>query len=504
MTRACHSAAWRIPGSAALCMALLAGCAQLQDDPGARATATTAEQVHGPQGLALPAGAWPTDTWWTRYGDPALDALITQALDDAPGMRAVAARTRQASDGVARVRALTGLKTLGVAELNRQWSKTTGDVDGISLDTTIPGIPALSTPVTSTSGAAGIIGLYRFDLWGAEKAAVDAALGAKQAQQAEAAAARLALSGAIAQAWFQRQTTRRKIALLEQIRTIQDDAVAGAAARKARGLVTDTALVPSRQQVLASEQLLVAARAGLQAANATLRALAGLPADAPLAAPVASGLPHVTATLPADLPYQLLSRRPDLVALQAGIRTGYDQVAIAKAAFYPQFNLMAFLGVGTLHLRDLHLTRRQFNLIPGVTLPIFNLGALRAGLRSARNTSDALVEQYNQAVLNAVRDVTIAASALQAAGAQQRIEHEKVAQLRIPAADAAARHARGLASKVQADSARLPALQEELLLVDAQGSTIAADITLTAALGGGYQRAAPPTPEDAELATKPQ
>lgn len=464
----------------------LSACAQLQQDPGSTATATTTDQIHAPADLRLPAGQWPDEGWWMRYDDARLNALINHALQDAPGMKAVAARTRQAADGVARVQAATGLKTLGVAEFNRQWSKTTGDVAGISLDTTIPGLSALSTPVSSTGAVAGVIGMYHLDLWGAEKAAVDAALGVHEAQRAEAATARLALSGAITQTWFRRRAVAHKLMLLEEIHAIQQESVAANLARKARGLTTDTGLVPSRQQVLATEQLLTAARAELAASGATLRALAGLPADAPL--PAAAGdLPRVAASLPADLPFQLLSRRPDLVALQAGIRGSYDRVAIAKAAFYPQFDLKAFIGIGHIDLQGLHLTRRQVNLIPGLTLPIFNLGALRGALRSARNASDALVEQYNQAVLNAVRDVALAATALQAAGRQQDLEQDKLTQARIPADDARARHARGLVSRVQARMSRLPVLQEELLMTDARSAALNAEITLIAALGGGYE-----------------
>lgn len=469
-----------------LSIGALAACAHLQDDDIQAARLTTPEQVQTRLDTGLPQGAWPGPTWWQRYGDADLDQLIETALRDAPSMRAVAARTEQAGEGVERVRALTGLKTLGVAQINRQWSRTTGDVDGISLNTQIPGIPALSTPVSSTSAVAGLAGIYNFDLWGGKKAAIDAAIGAQHAQQAEAVAARLALANAIAQSWFRLRTQTRKIELLQEILEIQREGIDASAARKQRGLVTDVANVPSRQQKLLTEQLLVTLRAEVAAETAALRALAGLPSDAELPTPQA-GLPATSPSLPAELPYALLARRPDLVAQRWAVQASYDQVEVAKAAFYPQFDLLGFIGMGHIDLKGLHLTRQQFNLIPGVTLPIFNLDALRSGLRSARTASNVLVEQYNQAVLNAVRDVVAAASVLQASEQQLMLEEDKIRQADIPANDARARAERGLVSRVQARLASLPVLQEKLLQTDAQGAALAADIALVTALGGGYE-----------------
>ena len=70
----------------------------------------------------------------------------------------------------------------------------------------------------------------------------------------------------------------------------------------------------------------------------------------------------------------------------------------AKAAFYPSFDIKAFFGFDALHLGDLlDKSSHQFNLIPGVTLPLFDGGRLNANLRTARTASNTLVEQYNQA-----------------------------------------------------------------------------------------------------------
>lgn len=488
MTRRPANARWILRAVTGAGVALLAGCASLQGDRPA-ATPTQPAEVRVPANLAHGTADWPASDWWQRFDDPQLDGLIERGLRDAPSMRAVAARSREAAEGVDKVRALTGLTSVGIAALNRQWSKATGDVLDVPLDINLPFLGNLSAPVTSTTSVAGVVGMYRLDLWGGERAAVDAALGARAAQRAEAAAARLALSAAIAQTYFGLQTANARVALLERMLAIQRESVAAGRARKVRGLVTDTAIAVPRTQAILTEQLLAAAQAQATATSAALHALVGARADEGFrVAPAAAGTAAVA--LPKDLPFDLLARRPDLVALRVAVEASYNQIAIAKAAFYPQFNLLGFIGAGHIDLRDLELTRRQFNLVPGVTLPIFNLGLLRANLRSAREGSNALVEQYNQAVLNAVRDVTTAASGLAAADRQEQLQVAKIAQARIGKDDADARARRGLVSRVHAAAAGLPALQEELLLADARGAARIAAVTLIAALGGGYDNAA--------------
>lgn len=68
--------------SAALALALLAGCASDGGlKPQARIrSANTLVADHGVSGAAVSPAAWPASDWYARYGDAQLDALVKEAM----------------------------------------------------------------------------------------------------------------------------------------------------------------------------------------------------------------------------------------------------------------------------------------------------------------------------------------------------------------------------------------------------------------------------------------
>src|SRR5690606_23212045 len=122
-------------------------------------------------------------------------------------------------------------------------------------------------------------------------------------------------------------------------------------------------------------------------------------------------LPKVESQLPTQLGYNLLARRPDLQAAHWYIESSLGSVDAAKAAFYPDINLMAFLQQDALHLSDLFRhSAQQMGVTAGLTLPIFDSGRLNASLDIAKAQSNLSVANYNKAVVDAVNDVARAAS----------------------------------------------------------------------------------------------
>jgi multidrug efflux system outer membrane protein len=198
-------------------------------------------------------------------------------------------------------------------------------------------------------------------------------------------------------------------------------------------------------------------------------------------------LPEHAYGVPQNLGYELLARRPDLQALRWLVQSSYSNIDAAKAAFYPSFDIKAFFGADALHMGDLwdHASR-QINLIPGMTLPIFDGGRLNAELANASSLSNGLVQQYNQAVLDAVRDVAVAGSKLQELEAQERLQDARIGNMRFNRDSAQAHYQRGLLDRVTALEANLPLLAEQSGLLLLQGRRLESEVALIKALGGGY------------------
>jgi outer membrane protein, multidrug efflux system len=443
------------------------------------------EQIRLADDIHLAREGWPSARWWTAYNDPQLDALIAQALADAPTMALARSRVDQARAQVELVRSGTKLQAAAVAAVDRERISSNGFL----------GAYASTNPLLGTSGPwytegiAGIGASYQFDLWGKQRDQINASIGVQNARLAEQAAVELEVSTDVAQLYYGIQTALQTVDLLEQAHEIVTATLEAHVARAARGLEPDTLTQQARAQHLAIERQVTEAQSSIRQLREALRALVGTHAES-MPNMAEAPLPVSQASLPTTLSYELLARRPDLQAMRWYVQASSAQIDAAKAAFYPSFDMKAFFGLDALHMSDLlHHESLQVNLLPGVSLPIFDGGRLNANLKSATAASSTVIAQYNQAVLNAVRDVAVAGTGLEGLDEEERLQTQRLNAVNFLKDSAEAHYQRGLENKTTALEARLPVITEQIALLDIRGRQISQEISLVKALGGGYDAA---------------
>ncbi|MFM0549233.1 MdtP family multidrug efflux transporter outer membrane subunit [Paraburkholderia strydomiana] len=465
---------------------VLPGCALIHHN-GTPYAEIAPEQINLADDIHLARDGWPSARWWTRYHDVQLDALIEQALSDAPTMVIARTRVAQARSDVELVRTGSSLQMVALASLDREHVSANGFLGPFAMN-----VPALGlTGPWYTEGIVGVGASLDVDIWGKQRAQIAASVGVSNARLAETSAVELEISTDVAQLYYGIQTTYQLIDLLNELHEVAVFTVQAHEARAARGLEARTRLEEARAQQLGIERQIVSAQAQIRQLRESLRALIGAgPEGLPVINPVA--LPRSQAALPATLSYELLARRPDLQAMRWYVEASFHRIDAARAAFYPSFDIKAFFGFNALHLADLFThASQQINLIPGLTLPIFDGGRLNANLSGAREGSNLLIEQYNQAVLNAVRDVAQTGSRLQALDAEAQLQKQRIEFVAFARDSVEAHYQRGLASRVAALEARQPVIAEQVALLTLNGQMLGEEIALTKALGGGY-RADPP------------
>jgi multidrug efflux system outer membrane protein len=129
-----------------------------------------------------------------------------------------------------------------------------------------------------------------------------------------------------------------------------------------------------------------------------------LPADLPPAVPFNSQT--FLADIPAGLPSDLLTRRPDIMQAEANLRAAYANIGAARAAFFPSINLTASLGTASAALAGLFgAGSLAWGFIPAITMPIFDGGRLRGNLDLAELQKESSVAQYEKAIQSAFREV---------------------------------------------------------------------------------------------------
>lgn len=468
----------------ALCLglALLSGCALIRED-GSLSVQQDPVDIRLAEDLQLARAAWPESDWWKRFDDWQLDQLVEQALAHSPSIAIARTHIEQARAQAATVESLTGVQVDLVALVNRQHVSANGFLGPFSENE-----PALGlTGPWYTEGMVGLGAAYQFDIWGRQRAQLDAALGVRNAREAEAAWVEQEVAGSVAQLYFQIQAVQQLQVDLRQMAAIIDEVVAAHQARIERGLEAE----PLKQVALGNQALILRQVAALDSSvrqlREAMRALVGAGAEVQLPL-TPRPLPPAGYGVPQSLGYELLARRADLQALRWLVQSSYSNIEAAKAAFYPNFDIKAFFGADALHMGDLwDHGSRQINLIPGLSLPLFDGGRLNAELANARSLSNDLVEQYNQAVLRAVRDVAMAGTRLQGLETQSRVQQGKVSNMEFNRDSAQAHYQRGLLDRVSTLEAQLPVLAEQSSLTLLQGQRLESEITLIRALGGGYR-----------------
>jgi outer membrane protein, multidrug efflux system len=129
-----------------------------------------------------------------------------------------------------------------------------------------------------------------------------------------------------------------------------------------------------------------------------------LPADLPPGA----GLDEqkLLESLPANLPSDLLVRRPDILAAEHNLIAANASIGAARAAFFPSITLTGSYGTASTQLSGLFdHGSTAWTFSPQISLPIFAGGANVASLNLAKVEKNINIVQYEQAIQTAFREV---------------------------------------------------------------------------------------------------
>jgi multidrug efflux system outer membrane protein len=460
-------------GAAALALALTA-CVTIPPDRHAIA------QRPIPAALAeapLAPGAWPSANWWSAYGDARLDALVAQALRSNPSLDVARARIDAANAAAGLQRAQSGARLGLDAGLNRQRYSGNG---------------LFPEPIGGNfynDASVQLKGGYDFDWWGKQRALTAAALGEANARLAEQAQARQVLAAAVAHSYFELQFIRARQANAQA----QLDAARALLLEKTKRIAHGLARADERQaaelDVARLDQLDAHLSAAAARERAALRALAG-PGALPEPAPLAQAAP--VHALPERLGMELLARRADRQAARYRVEAALGRIDAARAAFYPDFNLVGAVGLDAVSLgRLLHPGSLTMLVGSALQLPLFDNGRLGASLAGVRAQRDEAIADYNQAIVNAVREVGQQGAALR--GLDQELARQASARGAADAllASARLRAEHGLGDRAAALQAELGALAQGDTALQLRLAQRQAEISLNQALGGGFDAAAP-------------
>ncbi|MFZ2407371.1 MAG: efflux transporter outer membrane subunit [Methylobacter sp.] len=400
--------------------------------------------------------------WLSAFADPALSAVVQDALNNNYDLKASVARVDSAREQ-ARIDGAARWPQLSFAPGYRRDALTAVETGAFE---------ALFTMS------------WEIDVWGRIKAARQAS-----AQEAEAAAAdyygaRLSLAARTAQSYFELIEANLQVEVAEQ--SIKDRRVIAELVRGrfARGLTRGLDLRLVLTDLANAEAQLAAARNRVQIVTRRLEVLLGrYPGNS---VKNHSTLPAPPAGLAAGLPAELLARRPDLIAAMSRLQASDSRVESAKKTLLPRIALTAAGGTGSPALTELVDPRAvAWNLAMGLVQPIFTGGRLKAGIRLNEARTEEAFNQYQSTALNAFLEVEQALAAEQWLREQELALKEAVEQTQASRKLAVYSYRQGLIEILTLLDSYRSTLNAQSAHLSVQRQLLSNRIDFYLALGGG-------------------
>jgi multidrug efflux system outer membrane protein len=461
-------------------LALFAGCTIGPDYLRPEATTILAAYAGATNGwkVAQPQGQLPKGNWWEVFGDPELSALEVQAAAANQQLKAAVARFAEA-------RATMDVTRSGLFP-------NVGAGFSATRQQTSP-----NAPLMTTGQAVGLRSTYNdftlpldlsyeVDLWGRVRRSVESARAQARASADDLEAIKLSIQAEVAADYFTLRALDSERAVLRSSVKVFSTSFDLTTDRRAGGVATDLD-VAEAETVLKTTQSQIPAvalqRAQFEHALALLvgkpAATFQIPEHALSAAPplIASGLPS-----------ELLERRPDISAAERRMASANADIGVSKAAFFPTIELNGLAGLESVNAGALfNWSSRMWAIGPTLTLPLFEGGRLRAGLRLANATYEEMVANYRESVLTAFSEVedSLAAQSLLANQYDEQSDALLAARKQLEIANN--RYRDGLTTYLDVATAESTELNLEFSTMQLRGQQLVAAVTLVKSLGGGWQ-----------------
>lgn len=454
------------PAPLILLAGLLAGCAL---GPDYRRPATPTAEAYPEAGKG---GAAIRAEWWRSFGDPELDALVARALAANTDLRAAVARVAEAGAVLGEVEGASLPQVDGAATSQQIKISEGGFNPNLALNGRV-----------RTNQRAALATAFELDFWGRLRRAEEGA----RAQLLQAEEARrvvgLAVGAAVVRAYAGLRAAEVRAAAAAEIVAARE-AEAALVARRAGVGAAGPAEVAAAEVARAEA---VARRAWARRIRAQaehlLGALTGQPAL--VIAPRSGDALRVPAPVAAGLPSDLLRRRPDVLAAEQALVAANARIGFVKAARFPTFSLTGTLGTESPDLESLFGPRNSTSALGlGTQVPLFDAGRGAARVDAATAARDQAAAAYEQAVLNAFREVRDALvdvrETASAARAAERRAHAAREAFRV----AEARQQAGQAGPAELLVARREQAESLAAVAEVRLERITAQVDLIRALGG--------------------
>lgn len=420
------------------------------------------------------------DAWWEAFQDPVLNELEIKLTATNQDLRVAYAHYQEAF-AIAQVARSNFFPTLqALFNADRQQNSST-----------------VANPPTMVDYNQFLVGgflSYELDAWGAIRNTVIASERLAKASAADVASIHLSLHAELASDYFALRGCDEQQRILDTTVAAYQKALY-LTQKRYKGGASPIADVDEATTQLENAKTMAAEvhlrRAQLEHAIAVL--VGEIPSNFSL---LPAKLPNRFLAIAPNLPSTLLERRPDVVAAELRVQAANANIGVARAAYFPQFNLTGTAGYQSQSLSNfiskpsLFWSLGPLSLLsltqPIAEVTVFDGGRLRSLLNKAKASYYATVAAYRQTVLTAFQNVEDNLIALNQLDQEHRTQDAATRAAKKAWTQEQYRYQGGIVTFLQVVVVENAALQSELASVNVRTRRQIASIQLIKALGGGW------------------
>ena len=455
--------------TAAAVAALLAGCSFIPayERP---AAPTPSAYTTVPPGTVAVQGSADTAPWQDYFAEPRLRQLIEVALANNRDLR---------------------LAVLNIEQARANFQIRRADLyPGVGLAANATRGPSASNGDLTNSFSVGLaVSAWEIDFFGRIASLKEQALAQYLATEEGRNAAQVSLVASVANGWLTLLADEELLELSRQTLASREESVRLTKMRLDAGVASELDFRQADSLAQAARATLAQQKRQRALDENALALLLGqaLPDDvrASLAGSKLNSAP-VMAPLPAGLPSDLLTRRPDIRQAEQQLIAANANIGAARAAFFPRISLTTQAGTTSNELSGLFKSGSWgFSIAPSLLLPIFDAGRNQANLDSAQAGRGIAIAQYEKAIQTAFREVSDALAG-QATLGEQALAQQRQAEaesVRLQLADL--RYRNGVSSYLDLLDAQRSLFTTQQAMVQVRLAQLQNQVTLYKALGGG-------------------
>jgi NodT family efflux transporter outer membrane factor (OMF) lipoprotein len=325
------------------------------------------------------------DGWLNSFGDPELEAIVTEAIQNNLNLQAA----------IAKVDAAAGFAIQAGAELT--------PVVGIGGSGSAREGFSSSDPSFSTSGVA-LNASWELDIWGRVRSQAQAGQAAFEGAQYQLEWAYQSIAAQTAKTWFLVTEASLQLKLAQEALALYERTLKIVEAKHQQGQVTAGEVALARANVAKGKVVIRQARGARQQASRALEVILGRYPAAKIEGAV--DLIATPPSIPVGIPSKLLERRPDLQAAERAVAARFLSIQTAEAAQLPTISLTAGVGTSSSELADVISLGSDFWTVgANFMAPIFTGGALEAQVDINSAEFKEAMANYGMAALRAFSEV---------------------------------------------------------------------------------------------------